>query len=137
MHKAGTIVILPSAGTTSTVIVPSKSNPKDPHIINVYPIGKCECNKNCPSYFAKGVCAHIITACFKMSKLPHFFRWIVAAKRKTRGGNYSRGVSFGMRKGRGRKGEVPPQKRKMRGKVMVSVQRSDTSSINYNPGPPR
>jgi hypothetical protein len=30
--------------------------------------------ENCLSYFAKGVCAHIIAACFKMSKLPHFLR---------------------------------------------------------------
>jgi hypothetical protein len=80
MHKAGTIVILPSADTTSTVIVPSKSNPEQPHIVNVYPNGKCECNKSCPSFSAEGVCAHTIAACLKMSKLPHFLRWFVAAK---------------------------------------------------------
>ncbi len=52
IHKAGAIAALPSTGTMSTVIVPSKSNPKQPHIDNVYPSGRRECNKNCPGYSA-------------------------------------------------------------------------------------
>ncbi len=135
INKAGAIVALPSTSTTSTVIVPSKSNPKQPHIVNVYPSGKCECDKSCPGYSAEAVCAHVIAACLKMSRLPDFLRWFVATKRKTGGVNYSRAVSFGMPKGRGRKGEVFHLEKEKRGEATVSVERNDISSGDCNVGP--
>lgn len=52
IHSSGSIVQLPSNGTTTTLVVPSKDNPTKPHIVNVYPIGKCEYDNNCPGYGA-------------------------------------------------------------------------------------
>jgi hypothetical protein len=43
-----------------------------------------------------------------------FLRWLVTSKRKTGGVNYSEAISFGMPKGRGRKGEAAPRKRNNR-----------------------
>ena len=91
------------------LVVPSKDNPKQPHIVNIYPSGKCECDQNCPGYVAVSICAHIIAACLKTSSLSNFIQWFVTKKRKSGGINYSRAVSFGMPRGRGRKGEAPPR----------------------------
>lgn len=44
-------VSLPSAGTYDTFVVPSKSDLKKPHIVNIYPNGRCECD-NCHAYTA-------------------------------------------------------------------------------------
>ena len=114
IHSSGSIVQLHSDGTTTTLVVPSKDNPTKPHIVNVYPSGKCECDNNCPGYGAVSICAHVIAACLKTSRLSNFIQWFVAKKRKSGGINYSKAVSFGMPRGRGRKGEAPPRKRKKR-----------------------
>ncbi|CAB4007303.1 Hypothetical predicted protein, partial [Paramuricea clavata] len=135
IHAAGTVVALPSTDATSTVVVPSKTNPKQPHIVNMFPNGKCECDKNCPGYTAESVCAHVIAACLKMSRLSDFLRWFVSTKKKTGGVNYSKAVSFGMPKGRGRKGEAPPRKRKKESVTTVSVERNANSTVT-TPGFP-
>ncbi len=105
LDNDGTTVSLPSVSTIDTFIVPSKSDPKKPHVVNLFPNGKCECD-NCPAYKASFICAHVIVACLKKSRLVDFLRWLVTSKRKTGGVNYSEAVSFGMPKGRGRKGEA-------------------------------
>mgnify|MGYP002803567663 CR=1 FL=1 len=112
IHDAGTAVELPSTGTVTTIIVPSRNNPQQPHIVNIYPSGKCECDKNCPGFSVEEICAHVLAACLKKSRLKDFLHWFVTAKRKTGAVNYTRAVTFGMPAGRGRKGEPPPRKRK-------------------------
>ena len=67
IHDAGTAVELPSDGTITTVIVPSRSNPQQPHIVNIYPNGKCECDKSCPGFSLEEICAHVLVAYLKMS----------------------------------------------------------------------
>jgi hypothetical protein len=116
----GATVALPSVSTTDTFIVPSKSDPKKPHIVNIHPNGKCECD-NCHAYKASFICAHVIAACVKKSRLMDFLRWLVTSKRKTGGVNYSEAISFGMPKGRERKGEAAPRKRNNRKVTKQSV----------------
>ena len=125
----GATVALPSVGTIDTFIVPSKSDPKKPHIVNIHPNGKCECD-NCHAYKSSFICAHVIAACVKKSRLMDFLRWLVTSKRKTGGVNYSEAISFGMPKGRGRKGEAAPRKRNNRKvtKQSVTVQRVPTEN---------
>ena len=36
IHLSGSIVQLPSNGTTTTLVVPSNDNPTKPHLVNVY-----------------------------------------------------------------------------------------------------
>ena len=126
IHSSGAIVQLNSNEATITLVVPSKDNPKQPHIVNIYPSGKCECDQNCPGYVAVSICAHVIAACLKTSRLSNFIQWFVTKKRKSGGINYSRAVSFGMPRGRGRKGEAPPRKRKKRSEPTVSVDRNSS-----------
>lgn len=126
IRDADTAVELPSTGTITTVIVPSRSNPQQPHIVNIYPNGKCECDKSCPGFSIEQICAHVLVACLKMFRLKDFLNRFVAAKRKTGGVNYTRAVSFGMPVGRGRKGEAPPRKRKKRCPPATQVQRNES-----------
>lgn len=136
LESERTVVELPSTGTTETVVVPSKSNPKKPHVVNIYPNGKCECD-NCHAYASSFICAHVIAASLKKSKFAHFLRWLVTSKRKTGGVNYSEAISFGMPKGRGRKGEEPPRKRKRKptnAKVVQRVQMVPANGPQHQPG---
>jgi hypothetical protein len=130
---AGTTVELPVTGTTTTVIVPSRRNPQQPHIVNVYPNGKCECDKSCPGFSVENICAHVLVACLKMSRLKDFLHWFVTTKRRTGGVNYTRAVSFGMPAGRGRKGEAPPRKRKKRSPATTQVPRNETQQFSAPP----
>ena len=73
----------------------------------------------------------MIAACVvKKSRLMDFLRWLVTSKRKTDGVNYSEAISFGMPKGRGRKGEAAPRKRNNHKvtKQSVTVQRVPTEN---------
>ena len=133
IHDAGTAVEIPSDGTITTVIVPSRSNPQQPHIVNIYPNGKCECDKSCPGFSVEEICAHVLVACLKMSRLKDFLNWFVTAKRKTGRVNYTRAVSFGMPVGRGRKGKALPRKRKKRCPPATQVQRNETPPTNTRP----
>ena len=133
IHDAGTAIELSSDGTITTVIVPSRSNPKQPHIVNIYPNRKCECDKSCPGFSVEEICTHVLVACLKMSGLKDFLNWFVTAKRRTGEVNYTRAVSFGMPVGRGRKGEAPPQKRKKRCPPATQVQRNETPPTNTRP----
>ena len=103
IHSSGAIVQLNSNEATITLVVSSKDNPKQAHIVNIYPSGKCECDQNCPGYVAVSICALVIAACLKTSRLSNFIQWFVTKKRKSGGINYSRAVSFGMPRGRGRR----------------------------------
>ena len=108
----------------SRLLCLQKITPKQPYIVNIYPSGKCECDRNCPGYVAESICAHVIAACLKTSRLSNFSQWFVTKKRKSGGINYCRAVSFGMPRGRGRKGEAPPRERKKRSEPTVSVDRN-------------
>ena len=129
LETEGNTVSLPCVGSIDTVVVPSKSDPKKPHIVNIHPNGKGEWD-NCHAYKFSFLCAHVIVACLKKSRLADFLRWLVTSKRKSGGVNYSEAISFGMPKGRGRKGEAPPRKRNKRksGQPSVTVQRIQTSA---------
>ena len=85
-----------------TAIVPSKSNPKKPHIVVFNPNGKCEC-QDCPNYSALSVCAHAIAASVKTGCLNSYVTWLLTKKRKTGGINYSKAILHGLPNDRGRK----------------------------------
>ena len=67
-----------------TVVVPSKSNPRDPHVVNLFANGKAECAK-CPGFAAFSICAQTLAACFAIDRLEDFLRWLVSTKRNSGG----------------------------------------------------
>ena len=78
-----------------TAIVPSKSNPRKPHIVAFSPDGKCEC-QDCPNYSSLSVCAHAIAASVKTGSLSLYVTWLLTKKRKTGGINYSKAILHGL-----------------------------------------
>jgi len=54
-----------------TVIVPSKSNPRDPHVVNLFANGKADCAKG-PGFVAFSICAHTLAACLAIDHLKEF-----------------------------------------------------------------
>jgi len=85
-----------------TTIVPSKSNPKKPHIVVFNPNGKCKC-EDCPNYSGLLVCAHAITASVKTGSLNSYVTRLLTKKRKTGGINFSKAILHGLPNDRGRK----------------------------------
>ena len=104
---------------SETVVVPSKLNPRDPHVVNLFANGKAECAK-CPGFASFSICAHTLTACLTTERLKDFLRWLVSTKRNSGGVNLSAAVTYGMPKGRGRKGERAPRKRYVTNKKPVT-----------------
>ena len=78
-----------------TVVVPS--NPRDPHVVNLFATGKAECAK-CPGFAAFSICAHTLAACLTIDRLEDFLRWLVSTKRNSGGINLSAAVAYGMPK---------------------------------------
>ena len=93
-----------------TIVVASNSDPRKPHIVNFFANGRSECN-NCPGFTSQSVCAHVVAACIKTDRTKQFLRWLVCSKRTKGSTNLSKAVTFGMPKGRGRKGEKAPRKK--------------------------
>ena len=94
-----------------TVIIPSHSNPKKPHIVALSANGKCEC-QNCEGYSASLVCAHAIAASAKINRLDSYLRWLATTKWKTGGINFSKAITHGMATGRVKKPNQAPRKRR-------------------------
>ncbi len=90
-----------------TFVVPSSSNPKKPHVVVFMANGKCEC-QDCPGYSSLSICAHAVAVSLKLQRLDAYLKWLVTKHRKTGGVSYSRAITYGMPKGRGRKPNQAP-----------------------------
>lgn len=113
VNKAMSLMKKPKAITcqsSNTIIVESTSNPRMPHIVNVFPNGKIECT-NCPGFAASSVCKHTIAASVQLQRMDQFIRWLVKTYRSKGGVNFSKAITYGMPSGRGKKGNRPPRKR--------------------------
>lgn len=94
-----------------TYVVPSHSNARKPHIVNVYPNGKVECDDHCPGYSSKKICKHTIAVSLTCKRMDQHLRWFVNTQRRTGGINFSKAITHGMPQGRGKKGNQAPRKR--------------------------
>ena len=109
----GKAMVLVNKGAVSlhgddTMVVESASNPRKPHVVNLYPNGKTVCD--CAGFSSSSVCAHSVAACVMKKRIPGFCKWLSSTKRNIGGINFSKAITFGMPKGRGRKGEKAPRK---------------------------
>ena len=71
VNKAIALTTTPGAVTCQSndkVIVSSLSNPRKPHIVNVFSNGKTDCG-NCPGFTSSSVCKHAIAANIKLGTL--------------------------------------------------------------------
>lgn len=105
-HNAGAII----QQTENTFVVASKTNPRKPHVVNFYGNGKVDCT-DCPSWASLSICAHAVASCVKSNRTKQFIRWFVCSQRNKGGVNLSKAVTYGMPKGRGKKGQREPRKK--------------------------
>lgn len=116
-----------------TVVVASATNPRKPHIVNFFGNGKTDCTE-CPGYSSLSICAHSMAACLKTNRTKQFIRWLACSKRNKGGINYSKAVTYGMPKGRGKKGEKAPRKKgkkAMQPATVVIPRVTTASSLAY------
>ena len=117
--------------TSDTVVVPSKSNPRSPRVVNLFPSGKVECS-NCPGFASFCICAHFLGACMSKDRLSNF---LVSTKRISGGVHLPAEVTYDMPKGRGGKEERAPRRRNTTKKVTKVVHQSSlgaNSNLNNN-----
>ena len=124
VNKAMSLTTKPAGITLQsqdTLVVASTSNPRKPHIVNMFPNGKATCS-DCPGFTASSICAHILAASLTLKKTKEFLGWLAKSKRNKGGINFSKAITFGMPEGRGRKGQVGPRKKsKKQGSTITSV----------------
>ena len=102
-----------------TLVVASSSNPRKPHIVNMFPNGKAVCS-DCPGFTASPICTHAVAAALTMKTAKEFIRWLSRSKRNSGGINYSKAITFGMPDGRGHKGGKRPRKKNKKQASMVT-----------------
>ena len=96
--------------SSDTFVVASSSDPRKPHIVNIFPNGKTDCS-DCPRFKASSVCKHTIAVFAKLGRMDHLIAWLARTKRGKRGINFSKAITHGMPEGRGKKGNLAPKKR--------------------------
>ena len=136
VNQAITLTTTPSAITnqsSDTFVVASSSDPRKPHIVNIFPNGKTDCS-DCPGFKASSLCKHTIAVFSKLKRIDELIGWLARTKRGKRGINFSKVITHGMPEGRGKKGNLAPRKRGRESKTttaMVIPRVSDSI-----PGPP-
>lgn len=116
--------------TIDTVVVASKSYPRSPHVVNVFPNGKVECS-NCSGFASFSICAHVLGACIGKD-LSNFLRWLASTKRNSGGVNLSAAVTYGMPKERVCKGERAARERSTTKKQITKVVQRFPLGANSN-----
>ena len=102
----GSIALAP--GLSGAFLVKSYSGNR-PHIVKVKKSGQYCCDNDCANWRSLGICAHSVAAAEREGKLGLFVKWFKKAKRVT---NLTKLATTNMPCGRGRKGGVPPSRRK-------------------------
>ena len=93
-------------------------------------------------FSSSSVCAHTVSASIKQKRIAGFINWLLCTKWNSGGINFSKGITYGMPKGRGRRGEKAPQKvgKSKTGQEVTTVvprvsdTRSDKSSDRHQHG---
>ena len=78
-------------------------------MVKVKKSGQYCCDNDCANWRSLGICAHSVAAAEREGKLELFVKWFKKAKRVT---NLTKLATTNMPRGRGRKGGVPPSRRK-------------------------
>ena len=85
------------------------SSGKCPHLVMAKNKGQYCCDSDCGNHKSLGICSHSVAVAEIDGELKGFVDWFVKAKKQP---NITNLIMTGMPTGRGRKGGVPPRKRK-------------------------
>ena len=78
--------------------------------------GQYTCDNDCPNWKSLGICSHSVVAAEDNGDLQAFVEWVKRAKKVP---NTTKLVITKMPKGRGRKGNIPPRKRKKKEEIVT------------------
>ena len=115
-HKAenllctqGQVIEGPTSSSNTRCYVVASNSSDRPHIIKQGKPGQFSCESSCLMWQSSKICAHCIAAAEYSHQLEEFLAWYKSSKSKP---NLCRLSKVDMPKGRGRKGDKPPRKRK-------------------------
>ena len=95
-------------GDAKDRLVKSSSNPR-PHMVTFKRSGQYTCDKDCPNWESLSICSHSVASAEDNGDHEVFIEWFKKAKKSP---NITKLVTTKMPQGRGRKGCVPPRKKK-------------------------
>ena len=101
--------ILPAPGCDSCSRMVKSSSGQRPHLVTRKKSGQYCCDGTCPNWKSLGICSHSVAAAEDNCDLQSFVTWFAKAKRVP---NITRLATSQMPSGRGRKGGIPPRKRR-------------------------
>ena len=80
-----------------------------PHLVVTKKSGQYSCDTSCPNWRSLNICAHVVAAAEDNQDLLMFVNWFIKAKKSV---NITKLATTNMPAGRGRKGSIPPPKKK-------------------------
>ena len=101
--------VIPIPNSEGSLLIPSKTNARNPHVVSAYSTGRIVCN--CVHNKSLSICSHSIVYAEHQKVQPKFYNWLKELRRSKGSNaiNFSNLVSADMPRGRGRKGERPPR----------------------------
>ena len=103
--------IVPAPGQSPEAKMVLSYSGKAPHMVTPVGGGGLNCDANCVNWKSLGICSHSIAVAEINGKLAHFISFVQKKKKRP---NLTNLTTTTMPRGRGRKGGVPPRKRKAR-----------------------
>ena len=109
-------------------MVESRSG-KRPHLVVPGKSGQFKCDEECINFKSIGICSHTVAVAQMNNSLQQFIAWFAKAKKKP---NFTKLATHDMPSGRGRKGSVPPRKRKKQEAAADRTDRLSTDHVGSN-----
>ena len=110
------IVAAPGQSEEARIVLSYSGRP--PHLVSPQKGGGFICDSNCPNFKSISFCSHTIAVAEISGKLSQFLAFLQKKKRQP---NLTRLVTCSMPRGRGRKGNAPPRRRKSAGETTIRV----------------
>ena len=101
--------VLPAPGCDSSSRMVKSTSGSWSHLVVRKKSGQYCCDSTCPNWLSLGICAHSVAAAEDNHDLPSFVTWFAKAKKIP---NLTYLTTSQMPAGRGRKGSVPPRKKR-------------------------
>ena len=128
LKTEGAIVSAPGVGDGAKFVLSYRG--RNPHLVVPRKGGAFACDGNCPNWKALNICAHSVAAAELCSKLPEFVAWFRKANKCP---NLSKFAEATMPKGRGKKGNENPRKRKTSAATETIIENPFTATIPMSP----
>ena len=114
LNEPNAVCISPGSSHKNRIVKSSSSI--CPHLVIARKNGQYACDNDCANWKSLGICSHAVVAADDNGDLQAFVKWIKHTKKVP---NATKLVTTKMPKGRGRKGNAPPRKRKKKEEIVT------------------